>query len=85
MLRLVIDTNVLIAALIRKNTPPYLLYKAWREGVVELVTSRAQLDELGRVMGYAKLQRYFSPEEAQEMARFFFCLAGAFVTTLPHY
>ena len=67
MLRLVIDTNVLIAALIRKNTPPYLLYKAWREGVVELVTSRAQLDELGRLIGYPKLKRYFSPEEAQEM------------------
>lgn len=67
MLRFVIDTNVLVAALIRKHTPPYRLYKLWREGCCELITSQAQLDELARVLGYKKLQRYFSVEEAQEM------------------
>lgn len=69
MLRLVIDTNVLIAALIRKNTPPYEIYRAWRDDLCELITSQAQLDELKRVMGYSKLQRYFSPEEADEMLK----------------
>ncbi len=67
MLRLVIDTNILISALIRKDTTPFYLYRAWREGRFELLTSQAQLDEIERVMGYARLQRYFSPEEAWEM------------------
>lgn len=67
MRRLVLDTNILIAALLRKNTAPYRLYEAWRNKVYELITSQAQLDELKRVMGYAKLERYFSREEAQEM------------------
>lgn len=67
MLRLVLDTNILISALLRKNTPPYFLYQAWRESQFELVTSLEQLKELQRVMAYPKLQRYFTPEEAQKM------------------
>ncbi len=39
MLRLVLDTNILISALLRENTPPYLLYQAWRESRFDLVTS----------------------------------------------
>ncbi|MFO0150004.1 MAG: putative toxin-antitoxin system toxin component, PIN family, partial [Microcystis sp.] len=62
MLRLVLDTNILISALLRKNTPPYLLYQAWRVNLFELVTSTSQLEELQRVMAYPKLQRYFTPE-----------------------
>jgi len=57
VLRLVLDTNILISALLRKNTPPYLLYQAWRENQFELVTSPEQLEELQRVMAYPKLQR----------------------------
>jgi putative PIN family toxin of toxin-antitoxin system len=76
VLRLVLDTNILISALLRKNTPPYLLYQAWRENQFELVTSPKQLEELQRVMAYPKLQRYFTPEEAQKM------LAGITAYTL---
>jgi putative PIN family toxin of toxin-antitoxin system len=76
VLSLVLDTNILISALLRKNTPPYLLYQAWREHQFELVTSTAQLEELQRVMDYPKLQRYFTPEEAQTM------LAGITAYTL---
>lgn len=67
MLRIVIDTNLLISALIRKNTVPYQLYKAWRDGLFELITSPAQLEELGRVMNYPKLRKYFSVNEANDM------------------
>ncbi|NCS24368.1 MAG: putative toxin-antitoxin system toxin component, PIN family [Microcystis aeruginosa BS13-02] len=76
VLRLVLDTNILISALLRKNTPPYLLYQAWRGDLFELVTSTSQLEELQRVMAYPKLQRYFTPEEAQTM------LAGITASTL---
>lgn len=67
VLRLVLDTNILISALLRKNTPPYLLYQAWRENQFELVTSPEQLEELQQVTTYTKLQRYFTPEEARIM------------------
>lgn len=67
MLRLVLDTNILISALLRKNTPPYLLYQAWRDRLFELVTSLEQLEEFQRVMAYPKLQRYFTTDEAQRM------------------
>ena len=67
MLRLVLDTNILISSLIRKNTAPYQLYAGWREGRFDLVTSSAQIDELKRVLAYNKLQKFFTPEEAQEM------------------
>lgn len=67
MPRLVLDTNILISSLIRKHTPPYQLYVAWRDGVFELVTSYPQIDELKRVLAYEKLQRFFTAEEAQGM------------------
>ncbi len=67
VMRLVLDTNILISALLRKNTPPYLLYQQWREGQFDLVTSDKQLEELQRVMSYPKLKRYFTPEEARKM------------------
>lgn len=37
-MRIVLDTNILIAALITKGTPPDRLYQAWLRGEVELVT-----------------------------------------------
>jgi predicted nucleic acid-binding protein len=40
--RVVLDTNILIAALITKGTPPDRLYRAWLRGEIELVTSAAQ-------------------------------------------
>src|SRR3546814_9041526 len=44
--RVVLDTNILIAALITKGTPPDQLYQAWLRGQVEVVTSVAQLCEI---------------------------------------
>ena len=67
MLRLVLDTNILVSSLLRKQTPPYQLYRAWREGLFELLTSQPQIEELQRVLHYPRLQRYLTPEEAQEM------------------
>lgn len=64
-MRILLDTNVLVAALITKNTPPDLLYRAWVRGDFELVTSREQLDELERVLTYEKLRRFVSRDEAQ--------------------
>ncbi|MFN8373625.1 MAG: putative toxin-antitoxin system toxin component, PIN family [Anaerolineae bacterium] len=66
-MKLVLDTGILISALITKGTPPDLLYQAWRENKFELLTSDAQIAEFLRVSQYPKLKRYLKPIEAQQL------------------
>jgi putative PIN family toxin of toxin-antitoxin system len=66
-MRVVLDTGILIAALITRNTPPDLIYQAWRKRKFELITSEWQLSELRRVSRYPKLRRYLIPSEAGNM------------------
>jgi len=63
-MRVVLDTGILIAALITKDTPPALIYQAWRKKRFELITSGWQLDEFRRVSRYSKLRRFLKPAEA---------------------
>jgi uncharacterized protein len=67
--RIVLDTNVLVSALISTHTPPALLYDAWDQGLFELATSPFQLDEFARVITYPKLQRFIKPHQAEVMIR----------------
>jgi len=62
--RIVLDTNILIAALITKDTPPDRLYQAWLKGEFELVTSAAQMAEVATVLARPRLQRYVDADEA---------------------
>lgn len=55
-MRVILDTNVLLGALISSHGPPDAIYRAWRAVRFELVTSAAQLDELRRVSRYPKLK-----------------------------
>lgn len=55
-MRVVLDTNVLLSALISPHGAPEAIYRAWRESRFELVTSMTQLDELRRVSRYPKLK-----------------------------
>jgi putative PIN family toxin of toxin-antitoxin system len=63
-MRAVLDTGILIAALITTDTPPALIYQAWRKKRFELVTSEWQLNEFRRVSRYPKLRNYLKPAEA---------------------
>ena len=63
-MRVVLDTGILIAALITKDTPPDRIYQAWRKQRFELVTSQWQLDEFRRVSRYPTLRKYLKPIEA---------------------
>ena len=62
-MRVVLDTGILIAALITRDTPPDRIYQAWRKRRFELVTSEWQLDEFRRVSRYPKLRKYLQPIE----------------------
>lgn len=55
-MRVILDTKVLLGALISPHGPPDAIYRAWRAVRFELVTSAAQLDELRRVSRYPKLK-----------------------------
>lgn len=54
-MRVILDTNVFLAALISPYGAPEQIYRAWRKGRFELVTSEHQLDELRRASRYPKL------------------------------
>ncbi len=63
-MRVVLDTNILISALITKGTSPDRLYQAWRRGEIELVTSIAQIRELTDVLARDRLQKFLHADEA---------------------
>ncbi len=63
-MRVVLDTNILIGALITTGTPPDRLYQAWLRGEIQLVTSTAQTAELADVLARPRLQRFLDVDEA---------------------
>ena len=63
-MKLVLDTNIFVGALLTKNTPPDQLYQAWIRGLFDVVTSDWQVEELKRVLSYPKLRPYIQPNEA---------------------
>jgi putative PIN family toxin of toxin-antitoxin system len=62
--KLVLDTNVLVSALLTKGTPPDQLYQAWQTHRFALAISTWQMSELRRVLGYEKLRPYLNGFEA---------------------
>ncbi len=63
-MRLVIDTNVLISALLAGSSLPAHLIVLWREGRFDLLTSAEQLDEVMRVTRYPKIRERLAPAVA---------------------
>lgn len=60
-MRLVVDTNVLISALLSTASLPARLVVLWREGRFDLLTSPQQLDELVRVTRYPRIKERLAP------------------------
>lgn len=60
-MRVVLDTNVLLSALISPHGVPDGIYRAWRAAKFEVVTSQTQLDELRRASRYPKFQAILQP------------------------
>ena len=61
-MRLVLDTNVVIAGLLWHGTPRRLLERTIDDDAIELYSSPALIDELGNALGY--------PKFAQRIARY---------------
>ena len=68
-MRIVLDTNVLVSALISRDGPPGLVLAAIRRERLTLVTSEAQLDELRTVLSRERLRPYIRPGETEDLIR----------------
>ncbi len=66
-MRVVLDTNILIGALITKGTPPDELYKAWLRGEFDLIVSHFQFAELEAVLARPRLRKFVHANEANIM------------------
>lgn len=65
--RVVLDSNVIVAALLSPDGRPAAIVRAWLAGEFELVVSEALLSELGRVLRYPKLAKHITPAEADAL------------------
>jgi hypothetical protein len=63
-MRVVLDSNLIISALISGAGVPAQVLEAWRRGRFELVLSEDQLEELRRVTRYARLRPLISAQAA---------------------
>lgn len=65
-MRVVLDANVFVSALIRPEGPPgRILVRLLREGTFELVASPATLAELRRSLRYPRVRRYLALSEEE--------------------
>ncbi len=64
-MKIVLDTNVLISAVIKKSPTIRAVLDACRDGNITLVLSRPILQEFGRVMHKPNIQKYHQMTDAQ--------------------
>ncbi len=68
-MKVVIDTNILLSGLMLPKSNPGRIVQAWRDHCFELVLSQFQLDEIGRVLSYPKIQKHLNWDQV-EIAQF---------------
>ena len=67
LMRVVLDSNVLLGALISAHGPPDTIYRAWRAARFEIVTSAIQLYDLRRASRYPKFRAVLQPHRVGTM------------------
>jgi putative PIN family toxin of toxin-antitoxin system len=63
-MRLILDTNILVSALITPSGVSERIYRAWRAGRFQLLTCAEQFSEFRRVTRYPRVSSYIRPAEA---------------------
>lgn len=66
-MRVVLDTNVLLSALLSPHGWPDTIYRAWQKDRFDLVTSATQIDELRRASRYPKFKDVLQPHRVGTM------------------
>jgi putative PIN family toxin of toxin-antitoxin system len=66
MMKIVLDTNVIISATLIRGGNEDRLLRAWQRSAFELILSPAILEEVGRALSYEKIKkrRWVTDEEA---------------------
>jgi putative PIN family toxin of toxin-antitoxin system len=69
MLRVVLDTSVLVSTVLFPNGVPAQVFKAWRAHCYSLFTTPVILKELVQTLGYSRIRRKYDVTDAkvQEM------------------
>jgi uncharacterized protein len=63
-MRVVLDTNIFVSALLIRTGPPAAIYEAWRVGRFELLTCEQQLEELLTTLRKPTLAERIKPYKA---------------------
>lgn len=66
-MRVVLDTNILLSALISPHGTSDIIYRAWRAAKFDMVTSMTQLEELRRASRYPKFKAILQPARVGTM------------------
>jgi len=61
MTRLVIDTNVLLSALMSPASPSAEILSLWRDRKITVLTAAEQIDEIARVTRYPRIRALLHP------------------------
>lgn len=61
MIRLVLDSNVLLSALLSPASPSAGILSCWRDRKVIVLTAAEQIDEIARVTRYPKMRALLHP------------------------
>ncbi|MGB3307820.1 MAG: putative toxin-antitoxin system toxin component, PIN family [Thermomicrobiales bacterium] len=69
-MRVILDTNILISALLSVGTPPDRIYNHWRAKGFDLVTCPEQMEEIRRVSRYPKFRKVLQPHRVGQMMNF---------------
>ena len=56
-MRIVLDTNILVSGLMVPDGTPGRIIAAWFDAEFDVISSREQLAEIGRVLGYPNIRR----------------------------
>ncbi len=67
--RVVLDANVLVSAMISPRGAPARVVALWEEGAIGVAMSPATWEALRRVVAYPKLQRFLDPELVERLLR----------------
>jgi putative PIN family toxin of toxin-antitoxin system len=60
-MRVVLDTNIIVSALLLPRSQPARIVTLWREGKFTLLTAEPQIEELMRVTRYPKIRDKINP------------------------
>ncbi len=66
MIRILIDTNVVVSTLISGGGPPAALIDLWHEGEFDIVVTPMLLTELRTILDAPRLRKWVTSEDADE-------------------